>query len=64
MAVPDFQSLMLPLLKSSQDGQEHSISDSIEALALQLELSDGEKKELLPSGTMPRFDNRVRWARV
>lgn len=64
MAVPDFQSLMLPLLKLAGDAQEHSIGQVIEKLASSVGLSDSEKKELLPSGAMPRFDNRVRWARV
>ncbi len=64
MAVPDYQSLMLPLLKLAGDAQEHSIGQVIEKLASNVGLSDSEKKELLPSGTMPRFDNRVRWARV
>lgn len=62
MAVPDFQTLMLPLLKMADDQQEHSLSEAIEGLADQFALSDEDRKELLPSGRQARFDNRVGWA--
>lgn len=64
MAIPDFQSLMLPLLKIAADGNEHSLSESIETLAMYFNLSDQDRKELLPSGKQHRFDNRVHWART
>jgi restriction system protein len=64
MAIPDFQTLMLPLLKFAADRQEHSTSDTIDALALEFRLTDEERKELLPSGRQSRFDNRVGWART
>jgi len=63
MAIPDFQSLMLPLLKLASDGNEKSIRDSVELLAKQFSLSEQERRELLPSGQQARFDNRVHWAR-
>lgn len=63
MAIPDFQSLMLPLLKLAADGNELSIRESVESLAKQFNLSDEERRELLPSGQQARFDNRVHWAR-
>ncbi len=64
MAVPDFQSLMLPLLKITSDGQEHSNSEVIEALASEFRLTADDRKEMLPSGRQLRFDNRVMWARA
>jgi restriction system protein len=64
MAIPDFQTLMLPLLRVAADEQEHSLSEVIETLAAQYQLTDDERKEMLPSGRQARFDNRVRWARV
>jgi restriction system protein len=64
VAIPDYQSLMLPLLLFAQDEQEHSIRDAIESLAEQFQLSDEERKELLPSGQQSTFDNRVGWART
>ena len=63
MAIPDFQSIMLPLLRLTADGKEHSIREAIEALAGDFRLTDAEKTELLPSGTQRVFDNRVSWAR-
>ena len=64
MPIPDFQNLMLPMLRLSADGAERRLSDAIEALAQQFELSDDERAELLPSGVQPRFDNKVGWART
>ncbi|MGE0825624.1 MAG: winged helix-turn-helix domain-containing protein [Candidatus Binatia bacterium] len=63
MPIPDFQTLMLPLLQLATDGQEHSIRDARETLADQFALSPEEKAELLPSGRQPIFDNRVAWAK-
>ncbi|WP_225225822.1 winged helix-turn-helix domain-containing protein [Komarekiella delphini-convector] len=64
MAIPDYQKIMLPLLKYASDGQEHSMREVIGALADQFNLSEYERKELLPSGQQPVFDNRVGWART
>src|SRR6266700_4161066 len=64
MAVPDYQSLMLPLLKLAADGNEHKLSEATETLAQQLNLNDQDRKELLPSGRQRKFDNRVHWART
>jgi restriction system protein len=61
MAIPDFQSLMLPLLTVAGDRQEHSLSEAIDTLAVQCTLTDEERKELLPSGRQAKFDNRVGW---
>ncbi|KPV49880.1 restriction endonuclease [Kouleothrix aurantiaca] len=62
MTVPDFQTLMLPLLQLAADGQEHKLSDAIEALAQQYKLSDADRRELLPSGRQSKFVNRVGWS--
>jgi restriction system protein len=62
MAIPDFQSLMLPLLNSIADGEEHHIQHSFGALADRFGLTEEERSELLPSGKEPTLNNRVRWA--
>lgn len=62
MAVPDYQSLMLPLLKYAGDGEEYKIRDAIEHLAEELRLSEEEKRELLPSAQQGVFNNRIGWA--
>jgi len=64
MAIPDYQTIMLPLLKFAGDGQEHSLRETIDFLAHEFNLSDEERKELLPSGSQATFDNRVGWART
>ena len=64
MPIPDYQSLMLPLLRLLEDGEEHNMRGAINALAEQFHLSDAERKTLLPSGQQPVFDNRVGWART
>lgn len=61
MAVPDFQSIMVPLLKAAADGQPHLISDLRERIAPCFHLTDSELAERLPNGT-PLFANRVAWA--
>src|SRR5882724_4636258 len=62
MAVPDFQTVMLPLLVLMGNGAEHGLAEVFETLGDRLGLSPEDKKELLPSETDVRFDNRVRWA--
>lgn len=64
MAVPDFQSIMLPLLKFIADGEEHSLRETIDQLSDGFGLSDEDRKELLPSGQQAVFNNRVGWART
>lgn len=63
MAVPDFQSLMLPLLKLAGDGEPHSLAEARDALAAQFGLTQADRDELLPSGHQPKFSNRVAWAK-
>lgn len=64
MVVPDFQSIMLPLLKITGDSREHTLRETIDALSLLFLLSDEDKKELLPSGRQQKFANRVGWSRT
>jgi len=64
MSIPDFQSIMLPLMQLASDGKEHSFRDSVEYLAKLFKLSDDDRKELLPSGQQPTFDNRVGWTKT
>lgn len=63
MAIPDFQTLMLPVLKLAADGEEHKFRQAVEELAEEFNLSTEERNELLPSGSQAVFNNRVGWAR-
>ena len=62
--IPDYQTLMLPLLKDVDSGKEHRIGEVIEPLAKQLCLTAAEVAEMLPSGKRTVFRNRVQWAKV
>ena len=64
MAIPDYQTCMLPFLRHLADGQEHSLRDAEEALAAHFRLSAAERAELLPSGQQGVFKNRIGWART
>ena len=63
MAIPDFQTLMLPLLRHLADGAAHEKQDTVDTLASQFNLTDAERAQLLPSGKQTVFRNRVAWAK-
>ena len=64
MTIPDYQSIMLPLLKLAGDGEIHNIHTAKDTLANQFELTEEEVNLLLPSGKQQKFANRVGWART
>lgn len=63
MAIPDFQTIMLPLLEHYSDGQPRSNQDTLKAMVDHFSLSDEEQDELLPSGRQSVFTNRIAWAK-
>src|ERR1700761_2926059 len=63
MPIPNYQQLMLPLLKVLSDKKEQKTKDTIEVLSSQFNLSDEERSALLEGG-QPIFNNRVGWART
>jgi restriction system protein len=64
MAIPDFQTLMLPLLRHLGDGKEHTNQETLDALAKEFRQSEAELAQLLPSGTQGLFRNRAAWAKA
>jgi restriction system protein len=64
MAIPDFQSLMLPLLHSLEDGSECGTQDTLDALAARLGLTEADVTQPMPSRKAPLFTNRVAWAKL
>jgi restriction system protein len=66
MPIPDYETLMAPLLLIAQasKGSDISIADAIEKLADHFKLTDEERRELLPSGSTFKFSSRVSWART
>jgi restriction system protein len=64
MPIPDFQSIMLPLLKILADGKVYKYREILEALAREFQVTEAERKEMVPSGQQEIFDNRVGWAKT
>lgn len=64
MTIPDYQSIMLPLLKFTRDNKEHAIREAIDYIADAFGLTEQDRKEVLPSGSQYIIDNRVGWART
>lgn len=64
MAIPDYQTFMLPVLLSVQDGKEHPVQEIYNQIASSFNLSEEERNQRLPSGVQSTFDNRVGWAKT
>ena len=64
MGIPDYQTIMLPLLNFISDGEEHKSRDVAEHISNEFNLSEEERKKLLSSGKQPIIRNRVGWART
>ena len=62
--IPDYQTCMLPLLKYAGDNNEHKFSDAVDYLSNEFNLTQEERKELLPSKTQDVITNRIGWART
>src|SRR2546430_17380619 len=62
MTIPNFQSLMLPLLKFTTNKKKHTAHETTDSLSQLFQLSDEEKEQLLPSGQQTIIGNRVYWA--
>lgn len=64
MAIPDYQTCMMPLLRFASDGKQHQLKDAVHQLAQEFRLTEKEVHEFLPSGQQPVFINRIGWART
>ena len=64
MPIPDYQTAMRPLLQFAADGKVHSFRDALDYLAKEFNLTDEERKKLLPSGRRELFSDRVSWAKT
>ena len=62
MTIPDYQTLMLPVLRIAALGQTR-VPDVAEQIANELGLSDEERNQLLPSGRQRLLHNRIHWAK-
>lgn len=64
LAVPDFQSFMLPVLKVTADGKEHTLTELRARLSSEMGLSSDDLEEKLPSGTQSKYTHRLNWSTV
>jgi restriction system protein len=62
MGVPDFQTIMRPLLAQHADGEEHEIGTTRTKLADEFGLGDEDRADRIPSGRVTTLQNRVGWA--
>jgi len=62
--IPDFQTVMLPLLETLADGNVWRMNEVTEHLAKLYKLTDDERNAMLPSGQAPLFANRIAWAKT
>ena len=61
--IPDFQKLMLPLLKACSK-ETLSTKDAVSILADQLNLSNEERTQIFPIGKKRTFSHRIDWAKT
>jgi restriction system protein len=64
MSIPDYQTIMFPLLELLKNQEEKSIRQLYEEISIKFNLSDEEKSQLLPSGRQPIIENRVGWSKT
>lgn len=62
MPVPDFQTLMRPILAALEDGDEHTMENIRSVVAAAFDLSADDLAAALPSRRAKTFPNRVGWA--
>ena len=64
MPIPNYETLMLPLLTLAADKPESELAGltAVGSLASTFKLTDKERTELLPSGGTFKFSSRVSWA--
>lgn len=64
MAVPDFQTIMLPLLEFFSDGKQHTTKETYDFIVKHFELGEDDLKILIPSGSQELYKNRTGWAKT
>jgi restriction system protein len=62
--IPDFQSMMLPLLQAISDGNDHTNREVADTLTKMLELTEADRERMLPSGQQTLYVNRLAWVKA
>ncbi len=60
--IPDYQTAMLPILKSLKDGKIKEAKEIQNLMISIFKITDEEKRIKIPSGDQPLFYNRIAWA--
>ena len=64
MPIPDYETMMLPILRYAKDGKEHGLREVVDYISDYFGLTEEERQKTLPSGTQTYVYNRVGWART
>ena len=64
MAIPDYETLMLPVLQYVSDGKEHPLKEITASMAEEFKLSAEEREQRIPSGQSTYIQNRTGWAKT
>jgi len=62
VTIPDYQTCMLPVLRGLEDGELHVHQEVLATVTDFFNLSEAERKEMLPSGKAPVIRSRISWA--
>lgn len=62
MTLPDYESIMLPLLKYSSDGIEHTSREAVDSLSKVFNLTNEEMTRMYSTKKVIIFYDRVHWA--
>lgn len=64
MAIPDYETLMLPVLQYVADVKEHPLREITAHMAESFKLTAEEREQRLPSGQSTYIQNRTGWAKT
>ena len=64
MAIPDYETVMLPLMQFTADGKEHPLKEVTSHLADLFKLTADEREQRIPSGQSSYIQNRTGWAKT
>lgn len=62
MTIPDYETLMLPVLEIARNG-ETSVPEAEAEIAARFGLTEEEREQMLPSGRQRLLHNRIHWAK-
>ena len=61
MPVPKYHELYAPFLKTLKDGEIYTMKEIMQSVVEQMNLTESDLAERLPSGKQAVFENRIGW---